>query len=185
MARKHLVEHHVRPRLHYIPEWVGPFENYARAFVARNHWRVRAKLGSEEDAVQQCAVVFVRCSNKYQATVEGPPHFMALFKTALAREFHTYATQDLKYRHDDLDETQADVAAPRSLASLLAGTSNELRELIGALIDAPEEIVEWIFGSNGLANYDRRGIARRAGRLLGISVNRDTITSLAQLVEQD
>src|SRR5882757_8206440 len=80
----------------YRPKWRGAFEGYARNFVARNFWRVRHVMLSEEDALQECACIFARCVKTYRVTVTEPRHFMALYKTAIARDFHTHALADVK-----------------------------------------------------------------------------------------
>ena len=108
-----------------LPEWGGAFEKYARGFVSRNFWRVQALYGSEEDAVQECALLFIRIIKKYADTAHNPKHFMALYKTTLQREFHSRALLDPRHRAEELPGDYAEKQQSSSIENLLVDASNE------------------------------------------------------------
>lgn len=159
--------------------WGGAFEAYARGFVARNFWRVRHLLLSEEDARQECAIVFLRCQRAYRGDADNPRHMMALYKTALAREWHTLSTKDSQ-RRSALEEArsydlpdQIDHCAG-FLAAALASHGEEMRDLLSLLANAPSEVLGLIFLDDDLA-----GINRRLKRFLGIKDrSRDLMSEL-------
>jgi DNA-directed RNA polymerase specialized sigma24 family protein len=138
----------------FQPRWPGACENYARKFVANNHWRVRAIL-EPEDALQECAVVFCRCAKLYAGRIDNPAWFMAVFKTALLHYFTSLARinqRQLRVRAAIAEQarlTPAYVPASGPLAAAMAEASAELRQVLEAVVRAPQELLELLLPKPG------------------------------------
>ena len=143
--------------------WGGVFEYWARGYASRNMWRVKEVFGDYEDAVQECALIFTRCANKYNGTIDNPKWMMALFKRAVENEFNSYAVKDGRMRELPMLEEQID-HNPGFLIAAVANASEELRAFIDAFVNTPTELADLILSGNDLAS-----ITRKARRLLGIS----------------
>jgi hypothetical protein len=136
--------------------WEGAFENWSRGWVAKNFWRVRATLQSEEDALQECAAIWVRCVNLYADKIDNPAWLMALYKTAVHNSWNTYARKDGDFRTTREPELLAQHSHFRDmtdhssgpLAAKLAGASAELREVLALLFNAPAEALQAIFADD-------------------------------------
>lgn len=154
----------VRPRIHYRPRWEGPFENYARAFSKRNHWRVKHIHPTEEDAVQECGIVFTKCVNRYFGTVNNPAWFMGLYKVALMNQFNVFAVKDGQRRSVEQDapadsEWQAQVSVDHNLGPLgheLRAYKDEIREVLTVLANAPRDAIASIMGARSEVGLGRR-----------------------------
>ena len=164
-------------------EWKdSPFEGYARKYVKKHFWRVKAVLFTEEDALQQAALVFARCRNAYEGKVDNPAWFMSLFKIALVNEWHSLAVADsatvrCSEMPDGYDET---VQPDGPLAAAVAGASNELRTFLRVLGNAPAEFLDILL--NYPADHADAGEAdsiynQRIKRLIGISGSSADIVS--------
>lgn len=176
-------------RVKYIPrtvkfEWGGAFEGYARGYVRRNFWRVRELCLSEEDALQEAALIFVRCKNLYEGRVDNPAWFMALYKRALAMDWITMSAKDSKLRSIPAPEIEDGV--DHNLGMLSATISEggaEIQKLFSVLANAPAEFLGLMFNKAELVLSDNPQIAqeatsklnRRLRRLLGI---KDTSTDI-------
>jgi hypothetical protein len=134
-------------RLTWRPLWHGPCEAWAKKFVGKNLWRIGRQF-DYDDAVQQCAVTFLKCCRFYKGKVDNDAHFMALFKRAVINDFHTFA------RHNrQIKQTRAAIVelynahstnielpdAPLSVAVNQA--SAELREVFRVIANGPSELV--------------------------------------------
>jgi hypothetical protein len=83
------------PPEQWRPDWAGgPYQTWARKFCYHNLWRVQSILGSYEDAVQECAMVFCRCAFQYRHSYINPKWFMALYKCAVYNQFNTLSAKD-------------------------------------------------------------------------------------------
>ena len=163
-------------------EWGGVFEKWARGFVKRNFWRVSALFLSEEDALQECAIVFVRCRNKYAGKLDEPKHMMALYQMALTRAWHTFATKDPHFRWAEnssaLPPSMAHNDGP--LAVLLSQCDAELKTLMRAISNAPSEFLSLVFEND---DQDTGRITRKAALVLGVKYNgRDLVGELRDLL---
>lgn len=166
-------------------EWGGVFENWSRGFVKRNFWRVSAIFSSEEDALQECAAIFVHCRNKYACKLDEPKHMMSLYQTALTRAWHTYASKDPHFRYSYLEEKAAQqedthaVLNDGPLAVALSQCDAELSTVIHAIIEAPAEFLAIIFGNDD----DTQKITQRISRIFRINAgDRDLIAELRELL---
>lgn len=144
-------------------EWPGVFENYSRKWVNWQHWRVAATLGSKEDALQECALIFVRCFNHYCWTVDNPAWFMSLFKLALVNDWNTLAAKDGKFRSTEPPEMSERVEpATGLLAARFADASDELQVVLAMIADAPADLLGILFSSNSPTLTNRK-LCRFAG----------------------
>lgn len=173
----------VTQRVKFIPrtirfDWGGAFEGYARGYVRRNFWRVRELCGSEEDALQECALIFVRCKNLYEGKVNNPAWFMALYKKALAMEWITMSAKDSRLRAIPLPEPAAGIDHNLGmLSAAISGGSAELQKFFSVLAGAPAEFLGLMFNKAELVLSEDQAVAqeassrlnRRIKRLLGIS----------------
>ena len=165
--------------------WEGPFENWARAYVKKNFWRVRTSMGSEADALQECGVVFARCINRYAASVDNPAWMMSLFKMSVANEFHSIAVKDGQLRQSRDPERLAQHASMLPTSTVNHGpllvrwaqASAELQQVIKVIADAPAELLEMMF-----ANNDKLQTNRRLRRLCGIKANVDLLGEMHELL---
>lgn len=160
-------------------EWKGAFENWSKGFVARNFWRVRALFLDEEDALQECALIFVRCCNAYAGKVDNPRWLMALFKRAVANDWHTFSQKDTRIREVPLpdEEEGYDYNAGMLMAAIAQG-SDELKTALSAILAAPTELLSLVFFDDDLVK-----INKRVKRFFGISNStRDIIGELRELL---
>ena len=166
-------------------EWGGVFEKWSRGFVKRNFWRVSAVFVTEEDALQECAVVFIRCRNKYAGKLDEAKHLMALYQTALTRAWHSFARRDPHFRHsylnDDKTHMEMQITPTYSegpIAAALAKCDAELTALIHAIVEAPAEFLAIIFQDD-----DTQRITNRVSRMFRIKAGeRDLVAELRALL---
>jgi len=174
-----------RPRLNRpVFEWGGVFEKWSRGFVKRNFWRVSALFLTEEDALQECAAIFLHCRNKYAGKLDEPKHLMALYQTALTRAWHTFASRDPHFRCVFMDDDTPSYDPEPTynggpLSVLLSQCDAELRALITAIAEAPSEFLGIIFGDD-----DTMRITNRVSRMYRIKAGkRDLVNELRELLE--
>ena len=168
-----------------VPQWEGPFQDYARGFVSRNAWRVSWRYDRDE-CMGIAGEVFARIIARYSGkvhpkygTVTDPKHWMGIFKQALSNEFHTYAYEARAYveaqqrwgeeelaRRGDIEYNEG------TLSVLLSGASQELRDVMEIVGRAPAELLELL-----LAESDDAAWSRRLCRLCRIPRVSETIVS--------
>lgn len=149
--------------------WRGTFENWSKAYVAKNFWKVRNLFQTEEDALQECALIFTRCLNYYADKVDNPAWLMSLYKVAVINDWNTFARRDADMRSvidfrissDEEREDAAPLPVPTDsnqgmLAVRLAEASTELRAALTLLAKAPTEVLMTIFKDDARANVNRR-----------------------------
>ena len=171
----------------YTPEWTGVFENYSRAFVARNAWRVRYIM-SEEDALQECALVFARCVHHYAGKIDNAPWFMALFKRAVANEFHFHASACTRIREAEAgyagEQSRRGEGVDHNLGTLtasIASASEELRAVLRVVAQAPTELLSLLLLEASDENW-----SRRLCRISGINkVSKTIVAELRDILTED
>ncbi|MBO0736426.1 MAG: hypothetical protein J2P48_07640 [Alphaproteobacteria bacterium] len=139
--------------------WEGAFQNYARKFVAANHWRVRRVLPEPADALQEAAAIYARC-RAYYPHVDRRPWMMAIFKRALVNDFTSLARKDRQMQELDAALAVRHQTAPLEwpagpLAVDLARASPELRAVLALICDGPQALREMLLP-------DYRGANRRS-----------------------
>lgn len=199
MAAEGAVAHSASCRIKYVPRavrfnWGGAFEGYARGFVRRNFWRVRELLGTEEDALQECALIFVRCKNLYEGKVDNDAWFMSLYKRALALEWITMSGKDSRIRSVPVPEDAQGIDHNvGELSAAIAGGSAELKRLFSVLANAPSEFLSLMFNKAELVMSDNPSIAqeasvklnRRLRRLLGIkNASADIVSEMRAILDR-
>lgn len=149
------------------PQWQGVFEKWSRNFVHQNFWRVRKLFGTEEDALQECALIFARCRKYYCHKINTNAHFMSLYKTAVFNDFQTFSTRDTRERFVlDQEKTVSNYAYPGDgpeSAAAIDALSDEAKTVLATLADAPGEVINFIF-----SNPSREMVSRRLRRMCGI-----------------
>lgn len=173
-------------------KWGGVFELWARNYVGRHYWRVRHVFASKEDALQECALVFTECLNKYEYRVDKPQWMMALFKTSVVRMWHTAATKDTKNRVEFAyeDTTLLDKRVDFNHGPLVVALSEhgqDLKELAEVLLTAPAEFLMLIFrGDAEDGTVDTADVTRRVKRLFGMSIGaRDLFAELRGILSKE
>jgi hypothetical protein len=143
-------------------EWPGVFENWSHAWVQRNYWKVREHFPTREDAMAHCALIWTRCLRRYEYSVDNPAWFMSLFQRAVANDWTTYAAKSTHQRglivdqqrfargREEEDESWADRVGPTEdsqgyLLTLLGEASEELKQVLKMLANAPAESLEILF----------------------------------------
>lgn len=162
-----------RPRF----EWGGVFEGYARSFLVKNAWRTKLIIGDTEDALQECAIVFLRCCKTYEGQLRHPAQMMAIYKRALANEWNTLSRKDTARREIPIPEPAELIDYNQGfLLAALSEASASVQSLCKILGDAPAEFLALMFGSEGEPQETPEAVAhrdtlmnRRVKRLLGIS----------------
>lgn len=158
-------------------EWGGPFEGYARGFVARNFWRTRYLFGDERDALQECAIIFHRCARLYSGKVTEPKHLMALFKRSLSNDWNVFAQRDARIREFQIDEEEDNFEARVMRAATVKG-NDEIAVVVKALLEAPSSLISLIF-----RGPSREKVNRRLKSLFGISKSKlDLVEELRNLL---
>ena len=157
----------VLKRVRLPPKWPGVFENYSRAWVNRQFWRVRNVFDSKEDALSGCAVTFSRCLKCYGDTVDNDKWFMALYKRALVNDWNTYSVRDGRHRNvvpHNFDTTTDDYALAHSQVDFNAG---EALVRIRQAPKAVQAVLEVIAGADpDLTSYIFQGEADSVNRRL-------------------
>ena len=74
-----------REKLNFTPSWEGSIEGYTVNYIKKTLWRMKSKCDFE-DLYQEAYLVFDRLKKHYHC-IRTPQHFMALYKTALWRDF--------------------------------------------------------------------------------------------------
>jgi hypothetical protein len=165
--------------------WEGAFQNWSRAWVRKHHWRVATLIGSEEDALQECAVVFTRCLNNYAQKIDNPAWLMGLYKVAIVNQWNTFAEADRRLRMSRDPEYLAPMieASPRvdvncgPLAASLHSASAELRQVLTMIASAPTDLLDLIF-----APRTPELVNRQLRRMCRISRDVDLLSELREVV---
>lgn len=150
----------------YDPVWGGTFENWSRTFVDRNWWRVCRLYGTKEDGLQECALVFVRCRNRYLYICDNGAWFMSLYKRAVHNEFNVASVRETKRRRTEREmNTGTELAmlqAPSSDANLgpllsqVRGCSAELRAALLIMAKTPAEVLSLMLSAPTCASQKTR-----------------------------
>lgn len=159
-------------------QWTGIFENYARKYVRKNLWRIKAALGSEEDAMQQAALVFARCVRSYEMRVDNPAWFMSLYKVALMNDFNSFAIVDGRIRNlvapPDAELIEHETG---SIYASLCQASVELQTVLSMIAKAPSEMLAIL-----LHPADSEVMSRRLARWAGIKTRHNLVDELRDLL---
>ena len=174
--------------------WEGPFENWARAWVAKNFWKVQHHCMTREDALQECALIFARCIETYKDRVDNPAWMMSLFQMAVRNDWITFAQKDTQHRGLNWLPTQGDVSDLRELGKLpiqrieitqsegpllaaLSGASEELRTVLGIIFSSPAEVLDVL-----LSPRSPHKLNLALCRLCGIKTKVDVVSELRALL---
>lgn len=182
----------IDPRQFY--RWEGVFENWSKQWVRKHGWRTRQLWGSDEDALQQCALTFAKCLDRYAAKVDKPAHLMALYKTAVANHWHKHAVFDGRYRQlhhpENLEAAPEGIARRASitfndgpLAAAMAGASQELQQVLRMIAQAPDEVLRILLPTDG-ETPDLDVLNRRFRRWFGLPAKAEVATELKNLLMQ-
>ena len=156
-------------------EWGGVFEQWARRWVSKNHWRVAHTIGDREDCLQECALIFTRCLNRYKTKVDNPAWFMALFKVAVANTWILLSKRDTRARPVSQDWGVLDARGDPSdsnvafndgpLLAALHEASDEVRTVLETIANAPAEALGMMFGKTAAkTNIRLRRMCNLPGR---------------------
>lgn len=159
-------------------QWAGPFEGWSRNWVHKNFWRVRQYLGSEEDAMAECALIFTRCVRMYGHKINNPAHLMALFKQAVFNDWNTYAKRDGHIRAcPPPDEDHRVDYNPGPLFAAINEASSEAKQVLMALANAPAEFLSLLLGAESDVMLNCRLI-----RLLKLKPGTNVVGEIKQLL---
>jgi hypothetical protein len=168
-----------------VPKWTGVFEKWTRQWAHRNHWRVKALL-DEDDLVQECAVMFSHCANRYRDTVTNAAWFMSLYQRACANRLHTLSVSNTRYDTTAQDyEVGTLVMAEGATASDHYATlsigitqcSAEARQVLSVMANTPAEMWDMLFAPRPDAVLNRR-----IKRLCRITTEADVVGELRSLL---
>ena len=147
-------------------EWPGVFENWSHAWVQRNYWKVREHFPTREDAMAHCALIWTRCLRRYEYSVDNPAWFMSLFQRAVANDWTTYAAKSTRQRgllvsaRSEKDAEMREALGPTEdsqgyLLTLLGEASDELKQDLKVLANAPAESLDILFSSTSSEGLNR------------------------------
>lgn len=122
-------------------EWQGVYENWAKAWVHKNFWRVEHRFGTKDDALQQCAMVFAKCLQRYADVVDNPRWFMALFKRAVIHHWTHHSKLNSQQRQLALpEESIPETGQTHNGAPMLPNSPNENQALVNIWESASPEL---------------------------------------------
>jgi hypothetical protein len=176
----------------FSPTFEGPIEGYVMNFIHAHQWRAQRDY-NRDDLRQESYLVYMRVCSKYP-DLEGPAHFMALFKSAWFNHFTNLANKDTQARfmvqpavHQaaDGDTYVADVSGDRDndgyLAVLLKQAPREISMVLALFLNAPQEMLDVVLGSwNGRDKRCRSGGSRKVCQALGIPEDRDVLKAVEE-----
>jgi hypothetical protein len=154
----------------FYPQWRGTYQQWARNFVRKNYWRIENTFPDEEDALQECAVIFSHCANMYGYKVNNPKWFMSLYMRSVHNKFCRHSIKDTEYRtiiaNNTYDPSYADHSADfdkssshnhtlsdAPLQTAISEASDEIKTLIAHLLTSPPELVNELFDRKAGAGY--------------------------------
>jgi len=172
----------------YTPEFKGPIEGWTVNFCKKNQWRLQRSM-EWEDIMQEAQVVFLKCKNAYPE-LDGPSHFMALYKTAWTRHVINLSQKDTELKavysetHDAEHEGMESIVIGElntdgNLATLLRQAPKEILMVLNLFLNAPTELLE--VALDGWKGNDRRCIAggsKRICKMLGLPEHMDIMKSV-------
>lgn len=180
----------------YLPEFKGPVEGYVVNFLKRNLWRV-ARTHDHEDAMQEAHLVFLRTAARYPM-VDTPQHFMALFKTSWANEFHdlsvgaTEARRLVSDANPDDDETAqayseivGELDNDGMLAVMIRQAPTEVLMVLNLFLNAPTELLELARAAWRRSGRYQSDGDQAASRMLGLPPGSTPITTTKEYFGQD
>lgn len=164
-----------------IPEWTGAVEGWSKRWVRTNFWRVEVTLGSREDALQQCGMIFAKVCRRYETRVDNAAWMMTLYKRALFNHWIILARKetDNKRMLTDLkiEMLEASVYVPSSRLSLLwRMASPELTKVMQTIGNAPAEVLDILLDENA------KNLNRRWRRHCEITTQCDLVGELRQML---
>lgn len=178
----------------YIPTFEGAIEGWLHNFLTKNLWRVE-RTKDRDDCMQEAYCVFLRVAEAYP-DVDGPAHFMSLFKTSWERAFHDFSTADTMVRAGELlndgrpqlNEPMGDTCNEGELRVMLRQAPREVQMVLNLMLRAPQEILDIALA--GFFPRDRRrrsGISAEASArinaLLGLPLEMNTLERVREYFE--
>ena len=152
----------------------GEVEGWVVNFMSDHYWRVE-NLMEREDLMQEARMLHHELVGIYSGKVDGPHHFMALFKTSFKRHVHDLSTKNTRHKvtaaspyiemYEDGDEVNiidqqvGEVDNPGFLSSSFSDFSDEVREVLSIMLAAPVEVVELV--SSAVITGKRQNLANQ------------------------
>ena len=162
-------------------EWLGVFENWSRAYVTKNGWRV-SKLMDPEDALQECALVFAQCQKRYIEAEEGRcdnlAWFMSLYKRCVIYRFNNLSWANTKspvlhqYANGiPLQKYTENSHGPALVA--LSEMSQEAQDVLKKIASAPAEFLQIALAPLSSLEVWSRKLCRLTGAALNSGILRE------------
>lgn len=135
-------------RIPVLEDWPGPWERWARSYSAKHLWRVTNVIGNDiEDAVAECALVYVECRLRYGTKINSPAHFCALYKLCVSSWFNTLSTMDTHFKiandaqllHEEPIEELDELVDFRMKVET---ANSEIRDIVNIFCNTPAEFME-------------------------------------------
>jgi len=137
-----------------------------------------------EDALQECAVVFVECVQRYiaaeNAKVDNPAWFMSLYQTCVTNRFHRLSIQSSRMPATVEYVNQSEGASYNEGPALVALSemSQEARHVLRKIAEAPAEFLQIALAPvSSLEAWSRR-LCRLTGAALNSGVVREVQSAL-------
>jgi len=130
-----------------LPEFYNSsYEGWAVNYLDKNFWKFQESIGTFEDALAEASLVFYECRRLYGARATTGAHFMSLFKRMMVSWFTDWALYDSKQReiaelYEVLAKRNKAVYSEGGLAVLIRDGSTELQQVIGLILNAPQEVL--------------------------------------------
>lgn len=170
-------------------EWPGVFEKWSKNFVFKNYWRV-SRLMDQEDALQECAVVFSECKKRYiegqEGRVDNAAWFMSLYQTCLRNHFNLLsrrANHSLPLSYVDRIEITETCESEGPLLASLSEMPKEAKEVLRKIAEAPSELLGIVLSPMRSMEAWSRKMCRMTGTNLSDNVIREFATTLGRIVK--
>lgn len=86
-----------RPRFEVRFRWRRKLEEWTRAFIMKNRWRVPAEW-DEDDLFQDCFCYFLHCQRRYADKAQSQAHFASLYRSCIFNHFNDLSNASTRQR---------------------------------------------------------------------------------------
>lgn len=156
------------------PPMPEPFVRYTHKWVSRHFWKVARYFNHDKcDAVQECALLYVKCCHHYGWLIDNPAWMMALYKQALHHRWINLAKRNTRLCAALVDESVDNIADEAQEFTLrLAEQPRAVQDVLHRMAQTPE----------ALYGDDLTLAVRKLGRDLGHRLPVDIMRRLHDLL---
>lgn len=174
-----------------MPEYSAAIKGYVINTIKANHWRVR-EIHEFEDLEQESMEVFLRLVSKYPL-LDGPHHFMGLFKRAWSNRLNDLAVACGRARRcvpssvledKDGDEFSREFVGELNnsgfLKIMIDQAPGEVKQVLSLFLNAPAELLEMATSSWKQAGRRNEEGEAFVSRMLGLPKGSQPLKQVAE-----